>query len=88
MEEALCTGLLFLLYIVLKFFRKAAERRRELYLRSIDAPVGGDGISRFVCVRLTEGGHGGGFRPVGKQTCALLSLSDNRPGVRYAATSR
>lgn len=64
MEEALCIGLLILLYAVLKFFRKAAERRQKLHLRSIDAPAGGDGISRFVCVRLTEGGHGGGFRPI------------------------
>jgi hypothetical protein len=63
MEYGLSLALLILLYAALKFFRKAAKRRHELHLRSISAPVGGDGISRFVCVRLTDGGHGGGFRP-------------------------
>lgn len=68
MEYGLSLALLILLYGVLDFFRKAARRRHELYLRNIDASVGGDGdgISRFVCVRLTDGGHGGGFRPVEK----------------------
>lgn len=64
MEEALCIGLLILLYAVLKFFRKAADRRRELHLRSLLAPAGGDGISRFVCVRLTDGSSGSYFLPV------------------------
>jgi hypothetical protein len=62
MEYALILGLLILLYALLKFFRKAAERRRELYIRSLRAPVGGDGVSRFVCVHRTDGSSASYFR--------------------------
>ena len=63
MEYALGFAVLALFYAVLNFFRKAAERRRELHIRSLSAPVGGDGISRFVCVHRTDGSSASYFRP-------------------------
>ncbi len=63
MEYTLGLVALLLIFGFLYFFRKDTERRRELYSRSVDTPPGGNAVSGFVCVRLTEGGHGGGFRP-------------------------
>ncbi len=63
MEYALCLGLICLLYAVLNFFRKAAERRRELYRRSITMPETGYGPDRYVCVLLTDGGSGSYILP-------------------------
>ncbi len=64
MIYALCLGLLILLYAVLYILRERVKRRCELYRRSIAAmPVGGDGISRFVCVRCTDDSSGSYFLP-------------------------
>lgn len=64
MEYGLSLALLILLYGVLHFFRKAAERRRELDRWSVAVPVHGDGVRRFVCVRLDDGSSGSYFRRV------------------------
>ncbi len=63
MEYALCLGLLCLLYAVLNFFRKAAERRRQMHLRSVAMPESGNGPDRYVCVLLTGGRSGSYILP-------------------------
>lgn len=70
MREIAIVALLALLAYILYFFRKAAKRRRELSSYSVGAPEGGDGISRFVCVRLTDGSSGSYFKPPAEQSHA------------------
>ena len=67
MEYVLCFALLILLYRVLHFFRKAAERRRELHRRSLLPPVPGDDISHFVCALRVDGSSASRFIRPGEE---------------------
>ena len=67
MEYALCIGMIGLLYAVLNFFRKAAERRRQMHLRSVAMPESGYGPDRYVCVLLTDGRSGSYILPSGEK---------------------
>lgn len=64
MEYTLILTLLVVLYLVLKFFRLAAERRKrieETYKQREASPD--ENYINFVCVRLTDGSSASYFRP-------------------------